>query len=299
MIAIDLGSNTFRCIEYDCTTKRFGRDFERIVRTADRIHETGVISEASIERVIAAAREARNVLDFETHKVMAVTTAAMRMAKNSAEVLERIEKEGGVRFEIIDDAAEAAYTMRAVRNRLEMLELPAEDFVLIDIGGGSTEVMFYRGGSFESRSFPVGIVTIAQQCSGPETVREALKTALKPVEDYVGAYYGKYGKPQTFVATAGTPTTIAAFLKGMTYETYDAHKINGTVLSLEQCDEALKGLLALDDETRAVYVGVGKETLIVAGVVIVEAFYELLGFEKAIIVDDGLREGVAIASCEG
>ena len=298
MIAIDLGSNTFRCIEYDCATNRFGKDFERIVRTADRMHETGIISEASIERIVNAAREAREVLDFESNDVMAVTTAAMRMAGNSAEVLERIEKEGGVRFKIIDDAAEAAYTMRAVRNRLEVLQMPADDFVLIDIGGGSTEVMFYRDGEFESRSFPVGIVTVAQQCEGPETVCKALTSMLHPVKEYVGEHYAKQGKPRTFVATAGTPTTIASFLQGMTYETYDAHKINGTVLSLGQCGEALEGLLALDDETRAVYVGVGKETLIVAGVVIVEEFYKLLDFNDAVIVDDGLREGVAIAYCE-
>ena len=298
MIAIDLGSNTFRVISYDCQTKEWGADFERIVRTADRIHETGLISDAAVERVIAAAKAARERFDFETEEVVAVTTAAMRMASNADEALKRIEEEGGVRFRIIDDTEEARYTMRAVRNRLACLQLGADDFVLIDIGGGSTEVMFYRNGSFESRSFPVGIVTIAQQCEGPDTVREALKGALAPIRDYVDAFYEAHGKPRTFVATAGTPTTIAAFLQGMTYESYDAKKINGTVLHLEECDLALRGLMELDDAERAVYVGVGKETLIVAGVVIVEAFYELLGFEEAVIVDDGLREGVALAYCK-
>jgi exopolyphosphatase/guanosine-5'-triphosphate,3'-diphosphate pyrophosphatase len=221
----------------------------------------------------------------------------MRMAANAETALERIAREGGIRFRVIDDAAEAAYTTRAVRNRLELLNLPAEDFVLIDIGGGSTEVIFYRSGSFESRSFPVGIVTIAQQCEGPESVRHVLKEALAPVEVYVWEHYAAYGTPNTFVATAGTPTTIAAFLQGMTYATYDAGKINGTILTLTECGRALEGLMALDDAERAVYVGVGKETLIVAGVVIVEVFYELLGFDKAVIVDDGLREGVALAYC--
>ena len=299
MIAIDLGSNTFRVISYDCKTRRWGREFERIVRTADGMHLTGRISDASAERIVHAARDARKLFDFENDTVVAVTTAAMRMAANAGEVLERIETEGGVRFRVIGDDEEAALTMKAVRNRLELLELDADDFVLIDIGGGSTEVMFYRGGAFESRSFPVGIVTVAQRCEGPETVRKELEKALEPVREYVRAYYAKQGKPATFVATAGTPTTIAAFLKGMTYETYDAAQINGTRLTLDQCGEALNGLLALGDAERAVYVGVGKETLIVAGVVIVQAFYELLGFDEAVIVDDGLREGVALAYCEG
>jgi len=299
MIAIDLGSNTFRAVVYDCAAQSWQGEFERIVRTADRIHETGRIDDAAVDRVIAAARAADAQFCFAAHEVVAVTTAAMRMASNAAEALERIAEEGGVRFRVIDAQTEAALTMRAVRNRLELLGTAGEEFVLIDIGGGSTEVMFYRGGNFESRSFPVGIVTVAQRCDGPESVRATLETDLAPVRDYVAGHYAVHGRPRAFVATAGTPTTIAAFLQGMTYATYDASKINGTRLSLGQCGEALRGLMALDDAERAVYVGVGKETLIVAGVVIVEAFYELLGFEEAVIVDDGLREGVALAYCRG
>lgn len=299
MIAIDLGSNTFRCIAYDCETREWGREFERIVRTADGMHASGLVSDASVDRVIAAAKEADALYDFAAHDVVAVTTAAMRMASNAEAALERIANEGGVRFRIIDAEAEARYTAAAVCHRLQRLEMPAEDFVLIDIGGGSTEVIFDRSGHFESRSFPVGIVTVAQRCDGPDAVRAAMQAALEPVRMYVEAHYRRFGKPETFVATAGTPTTIAAFLQGMTYATYDAAKINGTMLSLAECGVALEGLLALDDAERAVYVGVGKETLIVAGVVIVEAFYELLGFDRAVIVDDGLREGVAIACCEG
>ncbi len=299
MIAIDLGSNTFRCIAYDCATQTWGREFERIVRTADGMHESDVISDAAVDRIVAAAKEAAALFDFASQTVVAVTTAAMRMASNADAALERIAREGGVRFRIIDDATEAAFTSMAVRNRLERLELPSDDFVLIDIGGGSTEVIFQRGGAYESRSFPVGIVTVAQRCAGPDAVRELLGSELEPVRDYVRHYYAAQGRPECFVATAGTPTTIAAFLQGMTYDTYDARKINGTRLSLRQCGEALEALMALEDAERALYVGVGKETLIVTGVVIVEAFYELLEFEEAVIVDDGLREGVALAYCEG
>ena len=299
MIAIDLGSNTFRVVSCDCRSGDWNGEFERIVRTADRLHETGRISDGAVDRVIAAGRDAAERFDFAGETVIAVTTAAMRMASNADEALGRIEAGCGIRFRIIDDATEARLTMRAVRNRLKCLAQPADDFVLIDIGGGSTEVMFYREGVFESRSFPVGIVTIAQRCETPDAVRELLQSELEPVREYVDKRYAAEGRPATFVATAGTPTTIAAFLRGMTYETYDASLINGTVLSFEECDTALEGLLALGDAERALYVGVGKETLIVAGVVIVEAFYELLGFEDAVIVDDGLREGVALAWCDG
>lgn len=297
VIGIDLGSNTFRCIAYDCADQRWGEDFERIVKTADGMHVSGEISDAAVERIIAAAKTAQGIFNFETSSVVAVTTAAMRMAKNRDEALKRIEEEGGICFKVIDADVEAAYTMLAVRHRLECLGISDESFVLIDIGGGSTEVMFYLNGEFISKSFPVGVVTVAQQCPSPDEVRVMMQEALQPVALYVEEIYKSRGRAETFVATAGTPTTIAAFLQGMTYESYDPQKINGTSLSLQECGEALTALLALDDEERARYVGVGKETLIVAGVVIVEEFYKLLGFDEAIIVDDGLREGVALDYC--
>ncbi len=297
IIAIDLGSNTFRAISYDCVGQKWGADFERIVKTADGMHLTGQVSSAAIERIIAAAEDAKKVIAFEHSEVVAVTTAAMRMAKNRDEALERIRVKSGISFSVIDDAKEAFYTMLAVRNRLTLLEMAVGDFVLIDIGGASTEVMFYREGVFRSESFHIGIVTIAQQCSSAEEVRAMIKEALKPVGTYIEKEYASFGRPGLLVATAGTPTTIAAFLQGMTYATYDPHKINGQCLTLEQCEEALLALMALDDETRAEYVGVGKETLIMAGVIIVEEFYKTLGFTEAIIIDDGLREGVAIDHC--
>jgi exopolyphosphatase/guanosine-5'-triphosphate,3'-diphosphate pyrophosphatase len=298
MISIDLGSNTFRCIEYDCETGTFGRDFERIVKTADGMHETGRISEPAIARIVAALKEADRIYGFEKQKVRAVTTAAMRMAENSEEVLRRIGKEGGVAFEVIDAKQEADFSLLAVAHRLKALKIPSDSFVLIDIGGGSSEVIFNQHGTVRSRSFPLGIVTVAQQCDGPGEVRSYLHNALQPVREYANEYYEQHGRPELLVATAGTPTTMAAFLQGMTYENYDVGRINGFTLGAEDCQKALEGLMALDDAERIRYVGAGRETLIVAGVVIVQMFYELLGFEEAIVIDDGVREGVAISYCK-
>lgn len=297
VVAVDLGSNTFRAIVYNCLTGEWESDFERIVKTADRMHLTGRISRDAIERIVKAAEDAAKVIDFDNAQVDAVTTAAMRNASNADEALDEIARRCGIFFRIIDDSKEAYYTMLAVRNRLSILNLIVKYFVLIDIGGASTEVMFYHHGVFESKSFPVGIVTVAQQCSCVEEVHTMLEKMLLPVREYVKNRYDRHGRPDKFVATAGTPTTIASFLHGMTYATYDPRRINGQILSLQQCGEALAALMAMDDETRARYVGVGKETLIAAGIVIVEEFYKLLEFEEAVIVDDGLREGVAIDYC--
>ena len=298
IVSIDLGSNTCRAIEYDCETKTFGRECERIVKTADRMHETGRIDEAAVERVIEALRAADALFDLKSVPCHAVTTAAMRMASNSADALARIEQETGIRFDIIDAEKEAFYALTAVKARLKQLGIPAESLTIIDIGGGSTEVVFYQDDARVSQSFPIGIVTIAQQCATPEEVRLMLSEALRPVRTFVQEYYAEYGRPERFVTTAGTPTTIAAFLQGMSYDGYDAGRINGFELGREACEQALKELLALDEKTRSIYVGVGRETLIVAGVVIVEMFYDLLGYTASTVVDDGVREGVAIAYCE-
>lgn len=298
VVAIDLGSNTCRAIEYDCAAGTFGRECERIVKTADRMHETGRIDDAAVDRVIDALKAADERFDLKTVPYHAVTTAAMRMAENSEAALARIENETGVRFDVIDADQEAFYTLTAVRARLDSLKMEADSLCMIDIGGGSTEVIFYQNGERVSESFPIGIVTIAQQCETPDDVRALVDHMLQPVRLFVEGYYAAQGAPRTFVTTAGTPTTIAAFLQGMTYDRYDARRINGFALSKTDCVQALRDLLRLDEKMRSVYVGVGRETLIVAGVVIVEMFYEVLGFDTSIVIDDGVREGVAIAYCE-
>ena len=300
VVAIDLGSNTCRAVEYDCTTGAFGREFERIVKTADRMHETGRIADDAVERVIDALIAADELFDLKNTPYHAVTTAAMRMAANSDAVLSRIAQETGIRFEIIDAEREAFFAMTAVRARLAKLGMDTESLCLIDIGGGSTEVIFYENGRSVSKSFPIGIVTVAQQCEDPGEIRTFVQQRLlRDVYIFVDTYIiTKGGRPRTFVTTAGTPTTIAAFLQGMTYDSYDPAKINGYRLTKPACEQALQALLEMSEMERTLYVGVGREALIVAGVVIVELFYEVLDYNTSVVIDDGVREGVAIAYCE-
>jgi exopolyphosphatase/guanosine-5'-triphosphate,3'-diphosphate pyrophosphatase len=297
MIAIDLGSNTLQCVEYDCVSRQWGRAAERIVRTADGLHESGRISEDAIRRIVNALNGLKEQMHFEATETAAVATAAMRMASNSAEALEAIRFATGVQFRVIDAEAEALYTLAAVRNRLEALGRCSDSFVLIDIGGGSSEVIVNHGGRVETKSFPVGIVTTAQQCETSEEIRGFLRRELEAVRAFIEPLYAEHGKPGSLIATAGTPTTVASYLCGMTYANYDAERINGFVLDRAACTKALRALLAMEENERALYVGVGREDLIVAGIVIVELFYDLLGFERSVVVNDGVREGVALEHC--
>jgi len=293
MIACDLGSNTLRVVKIDCESGERVLEFERIVKTAEGIETDGCISEAAVGRVINAVRECQEVFDFsEGYK--AVTTAAVRFAKNGREVVEQIAKETGIRFEIIDGKREAEYTRRGVENRLEKLGLDTQSYILLDLGGGSSEVVVKIEERIISRSFPVGIVMMVEKY-GLADLEEGIRTSCKPIAEFAK---GLEKRADYFVGSSGTPTTIAAFMQGMDYAHYDHHKINGYRLQLRQMGEALERLLALDKKEREKWVGVGRDDLIIAGVKILMQIVSDFGYDEIIVIDDGLREGVGLAECQ-
>jgi len=297
MIAIDLGSNTLRVLAYDCTTGRQISEYEKIVKTADGLVHHGTINNEAIGRVISAIQEAQEQIDFSSSIVRAVTTEAVRRAVNSDDVLSQIKNATGVAFDIISGEEEARLTLLAVKHRLNTLQYPSDTFVLIDIGGGSTELIFHYENETVSKSFPVGIVTIAQIHETLENIEKILPEEMAEIQIFCEQMYETRGKVNAFVATAGTPTTVAAMKLGQNYETYDASKINGTSLEVNELDFYLKKLLSMPFEEREIAVGIGRSDLIAAGILIYKQLFTLLAFESCIVIDDGLREGVALEAC--
>jgi exopolyphosphatase/guanosine-5'-triphosphate,3'-diphosphate pyrophosphatase len=291
MIAIDLGSNTIRFIEYDGFS--WGKSYEKIVRAAEGLQATGMIGENALVRILEAIDEAKQYLDFSNHEVVAVTTAALRMANNGIDIISKIHASTGILFTIIDGAREAQLTLLAVQNRLRKLDIDSDSFVLSDIGGGSTELIHYDNEKVTSQSFPIGIVTMSEQAS--DTTQ--LRSLLAHFESQVALFYsslGKYNENSRLILTSGTPTTIAAYRLGMNYANYDPEKINGSILTLNDCVLSYKELMDMDESTRASYVGVGREQLIATGILMVEYLFKGAMMKEAIIIDDGLREGVAL-----
>ena len=297
MIAIDLGSNTLRVLAYDCQTQKQIAEYEKVVKTADGLAEHGLINQEAIARVIEALKEAQAKIDFKAHSLKAVTTEALRRGSNAQEVLDTIYQQTGVAFEIISGEQEATFTFIAVKRRLMMLTQKEQRFVLVDIGGGSTELIFHYAKLRISKSFRVGIVTIAQTYETLSAIEEALSDEMQQMQVFIQQMYLKYGKTDIFVATAGTPTTVAAMKLGLNYETYDSDKVNGTRLQTKELDFYLAKLLSFSFEERECAVGTGRSDLIMAGILIYKALYRLLGFEDCIVIDDGLREGVALVGC--
>ena len=297
MIAIDLGSNTLRVIKLDCESGKFVADFEKIVKTADMLKNTGVIHHEAVDRVIYAIKEAQKKIDFSHTEINAVTTEAIRQAANSEDVLLRIQKETGIAFKIISGEEEARLTFLAVKNRLTKLHYASNSFVLIDIGGGSTELIFSYPDKVISKSFPVGIVTIAQTYESLERIGEALPEEMLEMQMFCSKIYENHGKVNSFVATAGTPTTVAAMKLGQSYACYNPKKINGTSIVKDELDLYLKKLLDMPFDERELAVGVGRSDLIAAGILIYKQLFDIVEFDSCVVIDDGLREGVALEGC--
>ena len=286
MIACDLGSNTIRFVEIDCKTKKRVKEFEKIVKTAEDLNKTGEISQKALKRVLDAIAEAKNIFDF-SKGIEAVTTEALRRAKNQKEILDEIFKKTGIRFRVISGKEEAFFTNYAVKDLVD-----TKSYTLIDIGGGSTEITLVSDEIF-SNSFSLGIVTLTEEF-GLDGLEEGLELKLKEIKEY----FKDKKLPELCVATAGTPTTIAAFLKGMDYDSYNYEKVNKTVLKVSDILQAKEKLIKMPFEERKRWVGVGREDLILSGIEIFLGLLKIFNFKECLVVDDGLREGVAKAKCD-
>lgn len=299
MIALDLGSNTLRVIEYDCTSKEFGKSFERIVRTAEGLVENGQVGDAALHRIIDAIMKAKKTIDFASQEIYAVTTEAIRRASNAQSILATIEEKTGLRFEIISAEREAILTLLAIENRLELLESRGErSFVLVDIGGGSTELTLCCADHTITKSFPIGIVTVAEKYKSLEKIKEVLPQLMCDMSSFVHEAYNRYGVVESFIATAGTPTTLAAMKLGQNYTTYDPKVVNGTKLTTGDLDREMSHLLSLGFADREELVGVGRSDLIAAGILIFRELFALVNLDECVVIDDGLREGVALQGCQ-
>ena len=297
IISIDLGSNSIRFLKLDCKTKKPISSFHKMVKTADGLATTGRISYPALDRIIVAINEAKKHMDFSDAKIRAVTTEAIRQATNGQEILDGIKNNTGVEFKVIDGDAEAKYALIATKNRLKILGKSPKSFLIADIGGGSTELIFSYGEKSISQSFPIGIVTLTQSFKTLGEIADAIPALMHGMRLFCDEVYAKYGRVELFVAMAGTPTTIASMKLGMTYKTYNANLIHGTVLSRGDLLEQLKRLLSMSDEQRKEMVGVGREDLITSGILIYEEIYNMIGFSSSIVIDDGVREGVAFEGC--
>lgn len=290
VIAIDLGSNTFRVALVKKEQNGFSNEqiYEKIVGAARELNESGKIADESKNRLFEAIAEAKNKFDFDKFKCAAVATEAFRVASNSEEIFSEIREKFGINFHIISGKAEAKLTFLGVQNAFKKLGIN-ENFSVIDIGGASSEIG--EDGNF--MSFKFGIITFFEKFKTLDLMQENAKIYTKDAREFLNSLKNKF-----IVLTSGVPTTIAALRLGLNYENYNPKKVNGYELRDDDLAWFVDELLKMDDKSADLAVGRNRKYPLITGTLLLE---ELLSGQKAkfLVIDDGLREGVGVAYLQG
>ena len=296
IVSVDLGSNSFRVLKYDCKNNQIISEYNEVVGMADGLVDTGLISKEAQERVLKAILHSVEVINYDPSKAVCVTTAAMRKASNNKEVLKYFKDKTNIEFEIIDGFEEARLTLLAVQYALKREKIDSKKFILLDIGGGSTEIIVNTNDSYEAHSFDFGIVTMTQKYLKYHDLHNDLDSRKKQIQEFLSSLKIDLND-YSFVATAGTPTTIAAIKLGQDFFSYDRNIVNGSIVNLEDLEYSLNIFKNSSKEEIAKLVGRGRVEFIEVGIFIYKAIFEVLNKKESIVLDDGLREGVAINYC--
>ena len=296
IVSVDLGSNSFRVLKYDCKNNQIISEYNEVVGMADGLVDTGLISIEAQERVIKAILHSVEIINYDPSEAICVTTAAMRKASNNKEVLKYLKDKTNIEFEIIDGFEEARLTLLAVQYALKREKIDSKNFILLDIGGGSTEIIVNTNDSYEAHSFDFGIVTMTQKYLKYHDLHNDLDSRKKEIKNFLDSLNIDLNN-YSFVATAGTPTTIAAIKLGQDFFSYDRNIVNGAIVNLDDLEYSLNIFKDSSKEEIAKLVGRGRVEFIEVGIFIYKAIFEVLNKKESIVLDDGLREGVAINYC--
>ena len=159
--SIDLGSNSTRLLIADVTNGTLTTIYKehQVTRMADKLSESKIISKEAIKRVLKVlASYFKNINKNEVENIQIVGTAALRDAKNSQEIKQLIEKKFGFEVDIVSGEEEGVLTSVGVLNSLGSLE----NFLIVDIGGRSTEFIYDYDKKIVSKSLNVGVVSLSE-----------------------------------------------------------------------------------------------------------------------------------------
>jgi exopolyphosphatase / guanosine-5'-triphosphate,3'-diphosphate pyrophosphatase len=311
--ALDLGTNNCRLL----IARRRGDGFHvidafsRIVRLGEGLAATGLLSEAAMERTLAALRIcAGKVARSGARQARYVATEACRRAANCADFLERVRRDTGIAIEIIESGEEARLVVAGCAPLLD----PGVRYALVfDIGGGSTELVWLdlAGGVARPQvlgfvSVPHGVVTLADRYGGRavtaaiyDAIVEEVRAALAPFEEHHAiAPLVAAGRVQ-LLGSSGTVTTLAGV--HLELPRYDRARVDGSMLRFAEIDRASRRLAALSWEERAAHPCIGEERadLVLAGCAILEAICRLWPVGRLVVADRGVREGILLGFFRG
>src|SRR6516162_6468670 len=201
--ALDLGTNNCRLlIACPCGDGfRVVDSFSRIIRLGEGVSATGCISEAAIERAIAALSICRHkIKSRKARRLRLIATEACRAASNAQGFRDRVAAETGIRLEVIDRETEAAL---AVIGCSPLVDPGGRGAILFDIGGGSTELVRIerdagvKNGKPHSKawmSIPLGVVTLAERFGGRDVTRQSYAQMVEAVARHVAPFAAEHGR---------------------------------------------------------------------------------------------------------
>jgi exopolyphosphatase/guanosine-5'-triphosphate,3'-diphosphate pyrophosphatase len=292
--ALDFGSNTFLCliadIEHDGRVSVI-KDLAEVVRLSQDLESSGIICEEAFARARSSIGRFMEVIKlYKPDKVLAVATAAARRAKNR-EVLLELGRTFGISIKLISGEKEAELTFRGVSSsRLDS----TKKTLVIDIGGGSTELILGNGNAIDfKKSFEMGVVKLKEKYVTTFPICEETQFHLRKEIENVLDSSGDFlrGCEAEVLAVAGTPTTLAAAVLGG----YDPDKVNGFRFTIEELLAWQTTLLELTPNQIEYKYGVpsGRSDVLAVGVMILVGILAKFGLRGLSVSVRGLRFGLA------
>ena len=297
--AIDCGTNSIRLLVADLSDGALVDVCRRmtVVRLGEGVDRTGAFSAAAIAPTLDALRSyAKEIASLDVVRVRMVATSAARDAANRDDFLDAAREVLGVRPEVISGDEEARLSFLGVTRGLPARVGSGSPFLVVDIGGGSTELVLGDEAVTAARSVDIGCVRLTERSlpsdppgaaeveAASRVVDEVLASALEtvPVRD-----------AGTLVAVAGSATTVAAIALGL--DAYDPHKIHGSVLTAVQVHDVADQMLAMTRVRRAALpvMHPGRVDVIGAGALILSRVVELTDVEEVVISEHDILDGIA------
>jgi exopolyphosphatase/guanosine-5'-triphosphate,3'-diphosphate pyrophosphatase len=296
--AIDVGTSTILILIAFCCNTKFEIIYENefIVRLGEGLDKNGAISPKALQRAISALNQIRQILsDNRVQRIHAVGTEVFRRAANRDQVLGDIKKRAGFDIQVISGASEAAFTFTAVNH----FHPGDRDRMIIDIGGGSTEIITGSRGRFQgSISLPMGASILTEDSlKNAPAFQEQLASARRRVLSVFTAPMAKLSvseKPELF-GVAGTVTTLASMIMEM--DVYLPDKVEGTVISREDISKAISRIAPMDMPQRREITGVNPDRapIFLGGLCILEVLMEILGAGEMTVSNAGVRHGLILS----
>jgi exopolyphosphatase / guanosine-5'-triphosphate,3'-diphosphate pyrophosphatase len=297
LATIDVGTNTTLLLvaeAADAARVRVLEDRAEITRLGRGIGRDGRLGAEGIARTLEVLTEYAAAAGRHQAPVVAVGTEALRRAPNAAEFLEPAARLLGSPVEVIDGEQEAELTFSAALASFP--DLTGAPIAVVDIGGGSTEVIVSERGRVRSRiSLPLGSVRLTESHLRSDPARAGEVAALTAeVDEALQAVppRGSGGETLALVGTAGTVTTLCAMSLGLVQ--YDASLVHGHRLGRADLEAQVQRLAGSTQAQREQMAGLDprRADVILAGAYILRGLTQRLQADSVLVNDRGIRWGL-------